>query len=342
MPAKNFLITATLAAIACLGLGSVNASAQEMSATTSAPPVNPSATVVVRGLVPIGQGELPYFRIAIEQIGLYGTSDPIHLHPTVIGFELPVLRHPVSFVQAFELSVLGGVLWEPGVGILISRQVGVYKFRQDFGSFFGHGITIFEEALALAPSGVAAAPMWGAALFNMYRGAFYAGVRASGDATKPGSGKAGLAFALKLNPSTWNEIFLLPSYEYGNGGTHNVNLLALVRFGRATNHVEPMHDATAPILQGLAPLQLLPGQVEMVTKTAEGAKKAVEDLGVKVDATGKVVEALAGQAVTAANAASAQNRAFGTALYAVQQQLNAIVTQIDTLAARRSSSRRHR
>lgn len=289
-----------------------------------------SGIVDVRGMIPIGAGKVPYARFVVEQVGIYGVDDPTHLHLTLIGADIPVLYKPAGPLLGVELSGFFGPLWELKTWTLNFRQVLTIGLRADPSSAFGHFLLIGNEFLIFAPSGVAAATIWGAAVINLYNGFIYAGIRSSGDAVQAGSGRAGPSILLSYDfcKKQCGALFLF-SYERGIDIGDSFTLIAYIRFGKADNYVEPKVAAPPPNLQlgGPAPGGLLPGQVEVISR-AESAARGAEIAATKASADAEravaATEVTSGKLQTGLDALGPRLSALEASLEGIKRTLEAI------------------
>jgi hypothetical protein len=314
------------------------ASAQEAPAPAPKPAIAPSGIILLRGLVPVGPGETPYLRVAAEFATIVGPDAPLNV--VFAGLEVPIFHQPHSFLAALELTALVGYIPQAGIGALAFREFAAIKFRQNPGAFLGHMAFIGEQVLALAPDGhVAKAPTWGTGIFNLYQGVVYAGVRASGDFTVDGSGKAGPAIAIKLEPTKWSQLFVLPSVEFSPDGSTVANVVAIGRLGRDHNVQPKLAPATPAQLSGPAPFALLPGQVTLLQNAKDAAEAA--------QATSLRAAASAEQANTTATTATLQTTATAEVVGGLRNDVRELAAQVANLttvqlaATKKGTSKKH-
>jgi len=290
-----------------------------------------SGIVDVRGMIPIGSGKVPYARFVLEQVGIYGVDDPTHLHLNLIGADFPILHKPVGPLLGIELSGFFGPLWELKTWTLNFRQFLTFGLRRDPAAVFGHFLLIGNEFLVFAPSGVAGATIWGAAVINLYNGLLYGGIRASGDVVIPGSGKAGPSILINYDfcKRLCGLLFLL-SYERGIDNGDSFTLIAYIRFGKTDNYVEPA-VAQTPNLQlgGPAPGGLLPGQVEVLARAESAAR------GAEVAATKAAADAARATAATEVISGKLQTGidALGPRLGALEASLEGLKRSMEALTS---------
>lgn len=311
------------------------------------PLLQPSATILLRGMISIGPSthQTPYARIVVEQAGIYGTEDPIHLHPTFVGAEVPIIHERHGFLAALELTGLVGVLWEARLPVIALRQFMAFQFRENPGSFMGHMAMINEQVMVIGPDGkLAAAPIWTAGLFNMNAGRYYVGARMSGNAIDASSLKGGPALAVKLDTSSnYFEAFLLPSVEFGPGG-NIANLVAIFRVGKSTNYVPPAPASAAPAqLSGPAPLALLPGHLALIERTERLAEKARATSETAGDMAAEAAEFAAGAEKGVAELSGLVRTETGL-VQALHTQLTQLAEQVAAITAttKKRSHRHHR
>lgn len=318
--------------------GSSAASAQEAPTPTPKSAIAPSGIILLRGLVPVGSGDTPYLRVAAEFATIVGPDAPLNV--IFGGVEVPLIHHPHSFLLALELTALVGYIPQAGIGAAAFREFVAIKFRQDPGAFLGHMALIGEQVLAFAPDGhVAKAPTWGTGIFNLYQGVVYAGVRASGDFTLGGSGQAGPAVAVKLEPMKWFQLFVLPSVEFSPNGTV-ANVVAIGRLGRDHNE-QPKPASTTPAqLAGPAPLALLPGQVTLLNG-AKDAAEAARAASLQATTTAEQANAAATQAALQATATAGTIASLRDAMQGLTAQVaNLTAVQQAAAAAKKGASKK--
>lgn len=300
-----------------------------------------SGVVDVRGMIPIGSGRVPYARFVLEQIGIYGVDDPTHLHLNLIGADFPVLHKPAGPLLGIELSGFFGPIWEIKTWSLNFRQLLTIKLRVDPNSAFGHFLLIGNEFIIFSSTGVAAATNWGSLVFNLYNSNIYLGLRASGDAVQPGSGRAGPALLLSYDfcKKLCGALFLI-SYERGLDNGDLFALIAYIRFGKTDNYVEPAVVPPTPNLQlgGPAPGGLLPGQVEVINR-AESAAKGAESAAAKASADAEravaATESISGRLQTGLDPLVPRLGALEASLEGIKRSIEALARPLPAAKLRR-------